>query len=142
MRVLAFVLGITTVTCATAGEFDAPIHDTDAMTAQFVYESRFGGASGVPATSAFKLQFANEGQRLSGVAPLQAEFRPASGEFYVNGMNVQQLLIARQGEEGGGISALWSGWLPLVIVIGAASLILVDGYDADYGSGGSGGSGS
>ena len=140
MRVLAFVLGMTTVTCATAGEFDAPIHDTDAMTAQFVYESRFGGAAGVPATSAFKLQFANEGQRLSGFAPLQAEFRPASSEFYVNGMSVQRLLIARQGEEGG-IAALWNGWLPLVIVLGAAGLILVDGQDTDFASLGTGGSG-
>jgi hypothetical protein len=140
MRVLAFVLGMTMVTCATAGEFGAPVHDTDAMTAQFVYQANFGGAPGVAAASAFKLQFANEGQRLSGVAPFQAEFRPASGEFYVNGMDVERVLIARQGEEGG-IAALWNGWLPLVIVIGAAGLILVDGNAADYASGGSGGSG-
>jgi hypothetical protein len=140
MRVLAFVLGMTTVTCATAGELGEPVHDTDALTAQFVYQARFGGASGVPATSAFKLQFANEGQRLSGVAPFQAEFRPASGEFYLNGMSVQRLLIARQ-DEGSGIAAMWNGWLPLVIVIGAAGLILVDGNDQDFSTGGTGASG-
>ena len=140
MRVLAFVLGMTMVTCATAGEFGMPAHDTDAMTAQFVYQARFGGATGVPATSAFKLQFANEGQRLSGVAPFQAEFRPASGEFYVNGLSVQRMLIARQGEEGG-LAAMWGGWLPLVIVIGAAGLILVDGNDQDFTTDGTGASG-
>lgn len=138
MRFLALMLGMATVTCASAGEFDTPIHDTDAMTAQLVYESRFGAAGGAPATSAFKLQLANEGQRLSGYAPVQAEFRPGSGEFYVNGMNVERVLIARQDE--GGIAALWGGWLPLVIVIGAAGLILVDGNDQDFGTGGSGGS--
>jgi hypothetical protein len=140
MRFLALILGITTVTSAAAQELYAPTRDADAPTAQFVYESRFGGAPGMPAASAFKLQFANEGQRLSGFAPFQAEFRPASGEFYVNGMNVEGLLIARQ-EESSGVSSMLGGFLPLIIVIGAAGLIIIDGNDQDFDTGGSGGSG-
>jgi hypothetical protein len=140
MRFLALILGITTVTSAAAEDLYSPARDADALTAQFVYESRFGGAPGMPAASAFKLQFANEGQRLSGFTPFQAEFRPASGEFYVNGMNVNGLLIARQ-EESSGISSMLGGFLPLVIVIGAAALIIVDGNDQDFGSDGTGSSG-
>jgi len=138
MRFLALVLGMTVVTGAAAEELYAPARDTDALTAQLVYESRFGGAVGTPASSAFKLQFANEGQRLSGRAPLQAEFRPASGEFYVNGLSVERVLVARQ--EGTGVAGWMGGFFPLVLVIGAAALIVVDGNDQDFGTSGSGGS--
>jgi hypothetical protein len=140
MRFLALVLGMTAVTGAAAEELYAPAHDTDAMTAQLVYESRFGGAVGTPASSAFKLQFANEGQRLSGHAPLQAEFRPASGEFYVNGLSVERVLVARQ-EEATGVAGWMGGFFPLVLVIGAAGLIIVDGNDQDFGTDGTGSSG-
>lgn len=139
MRFLALVLGMTAVTGAAAEELYAPVRDTDALTAQLVYESRFGGAVGTPASSAFKLQFANEGQRLSGHAPLQAEFRPASGEFYVNGLSVERVLIARQ-EEAGGIASWMGGFFPLVLVVGAAALIIVDGNDQEFAPEGSGGS--
>lgn len=138
MRVLALIVGMMAATCAAAEDLYSPIRETDAMTAQFVYEARFGGATGTPIASSFKLQFANEGQRLAGVAPMQAELR--NGQFYVNGLNVERMLIARQDEAGGGISALWGGWLPLVIVIGAAGLILVDGQDQDFTPDGTGGS--
>lgn len=141
MRVLALVLGMTVVTGAAAEELYSPVHDTDALTAQLVYESRFGGATGVPMSSAFKLQFANEGQRLSGFAPLQAEFRPASGEFYLNGMSVERVLVARQ-DEGAGVGSWLGGFFPLLLVIGAAGIIIIDGNDQDFGAGGTGGSGS
>jgi hypothetical protein len=138
MRFLALVLGMTAVTGAAAEELNAPAHDSDALTAQLVYESRFGGAAGMPASSAFKLQFANEGQRLSGHAPLQAEFRPASGDFYVNGLSVERVLVARQ--EGTGVGSWMGGFFPLVLVVGAAALIIVDGNDQEFDTGGTGGS--
>lgn len=137
MRVLALIVGMMAATCAAAEDLYSPIRETDAMTAQFVYEARFGGAAGAPIASSFKLQFANEGQRLAGFAPMQAELR--DGQFYVNGMNVERALIARQ-DGPTGISALWGGWLPLAIVIAAAGVILVDGQDQDFGVDGTGGS--
>lgn len=140
MRVLALMVGMIAVTTASAGEFDANLQDSDAVAAQFVYEARFGGSTIVPAASSFRLQIANEGQRLSGVAPFRAEYRPQTGRFLVNGIDVEQTLVSRQSEEGG-IAAMWGGWLPLAIVIGAASLIIVDGNDQDFSSGGTGGSG-
>lgn len=141
MRILAFVLGFTTVTGACAGELSAPYHDADAVTAQLVYQTRFGGEAGLPATRSFQLQIANEAQRAEGLAPMRAEYRFAadigSGRFLVNGLDVERTLISRQGEEGG-LAALWGGWFPLVLVIGAAGLIIVDGQDQDLdGTGGS-----
>jgi hypothetical protein len=140
MRLLAFVLGITAVTGACAGELDAPYHGADAVTAQLVYQARFGGEAGIPATRSFQLQIASEAQRIEGLAPLRAEYRYeagfAAGRFLVNGLDVERALVARQDEEGG-LSALWGGWFPLAIVIGAAGLIIVDGQDQDLdGSGG------
>lgn len=140
MRVLAFVLGITAVTGACAGEFDAPYHDADAVTAQLVYQARFGGEPGQPAVRSFQLQVANEAQRAEGLAPMRAEYRftsnPGAGRFLINGLDVERTLVARQGEEGG-LSAIWGGWFPLVLVIGAATLIVVDGQDQDVqGTGG------
>lgn len=141
MRVLAFVLGFTVVTGACADEFDLPYHDGDAVTAQLVYQTRFGGEAGLPATRSFQLQVANEAQRADGVAPMRAEYRFTgdfqAGRFLVNGLDIERTLITRQEEEGG-LAALWGGWFPLVLVIGAAGLIIVDGQDQDLdGSGGS-----
>jgi hypothetical protein len=137
MRVLALIAGMTAVTGAWAGEYDLALQDSDAVAAQLVFETRFGGEAGLPAARSFRLQIANEGQRLQGIAPFRAEYHQDTGRFFVNGMDVEQMLISRQEEEGG-ISALWGGWLPLAIVIGAASLIVVDGQDQDLtGSGAS-----
>src|SRR5688572_32315 len=137
MRFLALILGMTAVTGAAAEELYAPEHDAGALTGQLVYESRFGGAAGMAASGAFKLQFANEGQRLSGYAPLRAEFRPATGEFYVNGLSVERVLVARQEE--GGVGSWMGGFFPLVLVIGAAGLIIIDGNDQEFGTDGTGG---
>lgn len=143
MRILTLLVGVVAATAASAGELDAPYLESDAVTAQLVYQARFGGAAGAPLARGFALQIANEGQRLAGVAPLRAEYvvdgRQDTGRFLVNGMDVEQAFVMRQGEEGG-LAALWGGWLPLVIVIGAAALIVVDGQDQT--GGGSGLSGS
>lgn len=143
MRILAFVAGTMAVTGACAGEFDAPYRDADAVTTQFVYEARFGGGAGVPAARSFQLQIANEAQRAEGLAPLRAEYRldagHSGGRLLVNGLDVEQALISRQTEEGG-LSALWGGWFPLAVVLGAAGLIIVDGRDQDAPPTGTGGS--
>lgn len=137
MRLLAFFVGMTAVTGACAGELDRPYVDGDAVTASLVYETRFGGAAGLPPARSFQLQIANEALRSEHVVPLRAEYRLGTGRFLVNGLDVQRTLIARQGEEGG-LAAMWGGWLPLAIVVGAASLIVVDGQDQEStGSGGS-----
>ncbi len=130
MRILAFVVGMTAVSGACAGEFDRAYRDGDAITAQFVYEARFGGDAGLPATRSFQLQVANEALRAENVAPLRAEYRFGTGQVLVNGLDVERAFASRQAEEGGIAGAL-GGWLPLVIVIGAASLIIVDGQDQD-----------
>jgi hypothetical protein len=135
MRLLAFVVGMTAVTGACAGEFDAPYREAGATTAQVVYETRFGGAPGAPAVRSLQLRIASEAQRAENLAPLRAEYRfdaghLGGGRFLVNGLDVEQAFIARQGEEGG-LAAAWGGWLPLAIVIGAASLIVVDGNDQE-----------
>jgi hypothetical protein len=138
MRILTLLVGVVAATTASAGELDAAYLESDAVTAQLVYQARFGGAAGASFARGFALQIANEGQRLAGVAPLRAEYRQDTGRFLVNGMDVEQAFVMRQGEEGG-LAALWGGWLPLAIVIGAAGLIVVDGQDQEpVGSGASG----
>jgi hypothetical protein len=142
MRFLAFIVGMTAVTGACAGEFDRPYRDADAVTAQLVYETRFGGAAGAPVARSFQLQVASEAQRADHLVPLRAEFRfdaglPGSGRFLLNGLDVERSLVARQTEEGG-LAALWGGWFPLAIVLGAAGLIIVDGRDQDEPASGSG----
>jgi hypothetical protein len=140
MRILTLLVGMVAATAASAGELDARFLESDAVTAQLVYQARFGGAAGAPMVRGFALHVANEGQRLAGVAPLRAEYvlDGRVGRFLVNGMDVEQAFVMRQGE-GGGLAALWGGWLPLAIVIGTAGLIVVDGQDQDpVGSGASG----
>lgn len=141
MRLLAFVVGMTAVTGAYAEGIDRSYAHGDAATAQLVYELRFAGQGGVPAAHSFQLQVASEAQRADGLVPLRAEYRPGTGQVLLNGLDVERAFIARQEEEGG-IAALWGGWLPLAIVIGAASLIIIDGQDQDpifSGTGGTGG---
>lgn len=135
MRILAFFLGMTAVTGACAGEYDMPYRDGDATTAQLVFESRFGSAPGTPAVRSFQLQVASEAQRADGLVPLRAEYRLNGGrfgasQFLVNGLDVERAFASNQAEEGG-LAAAWGGWLPLVVVIGAASLIVVDGQDQE-----------
>ena len=91
MRILTFLLGITAVTGACAGEY-APYRDADAVTAQLVYQTRFGGEAGAPAIRSFQLQIANEAQRAEGLVPMRAEYRFTSdidyGRFLINGVDV------------------------------------------------------
>ncbi|MGH8442259.1 MAG: hypothetical protein ACRETF_05085 [Nevskiaceae bacterium] len=127
MRILTFIIGMVAVTGAAAGEYDARALESDAVAAQVVYRLQFGGASGAPLARSFALQVGNEGQRLAGVAPLRAEYRHDTGQFLVNGVDVERSYVMRQEE--GGIAALWGGWLPLTIIVGAAALVIVDGQD-------------
>ena len=134
MRILTLLVGMIAVTGASAGELDSRLAESDALTGQIVYRVQFGGAAGVPATRSFSLQIANEGQRLAGLAPIRADYLPDSGRFLVNGLDIERTFAMRQSEEGG-IAGAMGGWLPLVIVLGAASLIIVDGQDQTGGSG-------
>jgi len=137
MRILTLLVGMAAATGASAGEIDTLQLENDAVTAQLVYQARFGGAAGAPVARGFALQIANEGQRLAGVAPFRAEYRQDTGQFLLNGLDVERSFTMKQEE--GGLAAAWGGWLPLAIVIGAASLIVVDGQNQDDpGSGASG----
>ena len=129
MRILTLLVGLIAVTGASAGELDSRLAESDALTGQIVYRVQFGGPSGVPAARSFSLQIANEGQRLAGVAPFRAEYRQDTGQFLLNGLDVERTFVMKQEE--GGLAAAWGGWLPLAIVIGAASLIVVDGQNQD-----------
>jgi hypothetical protein len=129
MRILTLLVGMAAATGASAGEIDTLQLENDAVTAQLVYQARFGGAPGAPVARGFALQIANEGQRLAGIAPFRAEYRQDTRQFLLNGLDVERAFIMKQEE--GGIASAWGGWLPLVIVIGAAGLIIVDGQTQD-----------
>jgi hypothetical protein len=129
MRVLGLISGLAAAFSASAGDYDSRLLDSGAVAGQLVYEMRFGGEAGQPAARSLQLQIANEGQRLAGVAPLRAEYRHDTGQFLVNGLDVERTFMSRQEETG--IGAVWGGWLPLLIVIGAAGLIVIDGQDQD-----------
>lgn len=142
MRVLALFVGLMGAAGAvSAGELAAGLEGSDAATGQAVFEARFGGerASWSPS---LQLRFGNERQVLAQErTPFLAEYRPATGAVLVNGLDVTPMLVNRQAEEGGFFGAL-GGWIPLLIVISAASFILVDGNDLSdeelFGTGGSG----
>lgn len=136
MRILALVSGLAAAFSASGAEYDTRLLDSGAVTGQLVYQMRFGGEAGQPAAGSLQLQVANEGQRHAGVAPVRVEYRHDTGRFLVNGMDVERTLMSNQAESG--IGSALGGWLPLVIVIGAASLIVVDGQDQDPAAGGTG----
>ena len=100
MRILAFIVGMTAVTGACAGDLDAAHRDADATTAQLVYAMGFGGQAGAPAVRSFQLQVASEAQRADGLVPLRAEYRfdAAGGRFLVNGLDVERTMATRQAE--------------------------------------------
>lgn len=142
MRALALFVGLMGVAGAVSAEQLANGRDgSDAATGQLVYELRFGGERAAPASS-FQLRFGSEQQVLSQQhLPFRAEYRLDSGAMLVNGLDVTPMLVTRQAEEGGVFSAL-GGWIPLLIVISAASFIVIDGNDLGendfFGTGGSG----
>ena len=129
MRILTLLVGMAAATGASAGEIDTLQLENDAVTAQLVYQARFGGTPGAPVARGFALQIANEGQRLAGVAPFRAEYRQDTGQFLLNGLDVERSFVMKQEE--GGIASAMGGWLPLAIVIGAATVIIVDGQTQD-----------
>lgn len=129
MRILGLISGLAAAFSASASEYDTRLLESGAVTGQLVYEMRFGGEAGQPAVRSLQLQVANEGQRLAGVAPVRVEYRHDTGQFLVNGLDIERTFMSRQEETG--IGGALGGWLPLVIVIGAAGLIVVDGQDQD-----------
>lgn len=136
MRILALVSGLAAAFSASAGDYDPRLLESGAVSGQLVYEMRFGGEAGQAVVRSLQLQVAHEGQRLAGVAPLRAEYRHDTGQFLVNGLDVERTLISRQDDNG--IGGALGGWLPLLIVIGAATLIVVDGQDQDPAASGTG----
>lgn len=139
MRALVLFVGLMGMAGVVSAEQLA--EGSDAATGQLVYEMRFGGERAAFSPS-LQLRFGSEQQVLAQRAtPFLAEYRPATGAFLLNGLDVTPMLVNRQAEEGGIFSAL-GGWIPLLIVLSAATFIVVDGNDlgeADFfGSGGSG----
>lgn len=142
MRALLLFAGLMGIAGAVSAEQMANgLERSDAAAGQLVYEMRFGGQGAVPA-SAFHLRFGSEHQVLAQQpVPFRAEYRLDTGAMLVNGLDVAPLLVNRQMEEGGVFSAL-GGWIPLLIVLSAASFIIIDGNDLGendfFGTGGSG----
>jgi hypothetical protein len=126
MRALILIAGMVGVVGAAAAG-DPALRESDAVSGQLVYQLRFGGERDAPAQQSFQLQVANDWQRQAGFAPMRAEYRMDTQQFLVNGVDFGQMLIARQAEEGG--LASLSGWIPLLVVLSAASFILIDGQE-------------
>lgn len=141
MRLLVLIVGCLGISgAATAGELLSAHAGSDAAAGQLLYETRFGGQAPF-ATSSFQLRFGSDAQLAARQpVPLVAEYRPATATLLVNGLDLSPDLVSRQVEEGGIFSAL-GGWIPLLIVLGAASIIVIDGNDQDVtvpaGTGGS-----
>jgi len=143
MRVLLLMVGLLGVSGAVAaGELQSGHDGSEAAAGQLVYEARFGGDRPVLATSSFQLRFGSDYRLQAGLrAPFVAEYRPATASVLVNGLDVSPILVNRQTEEGFFASTI-GGWIPLLIVITAASFIIVDGNDLTaeelFGTGSSG----
>ena len=142
MRALVLFVGLMGAAGAVSAEQLANgLEGSDAATGQLVYEMRFGGERAAFAPS-FQLRFGSEQQVLAQRAtPFLAEYRPTTGAFLVNGLDVTPMMVNRQAEEGGIFSAL-GGWIPLLIVLSAATFIVVDGNDLSDDLIGTGGSGA
>lgn len=143
MRVLMLCVGLLGVSgAAAAGELQTAYEGSDAAAGQFIYEARFGGDRLALADSAFQLRFGSDYQfQTDQRATFVAEYRPATARVRVNGLDVSPILINRQAEEGF-FSSTIGGWIPLLIVLTAASFIVIDGNDLTaeelFGTGASG----
>lgn len=142
MRALVLFVGLMGMAgVVSAEQLASGFEGSDAATGQLVYEMRFSGERAALSPS-FQLRFGSEQQILAQQAtPFLAEYRPTTGAFLLNGLDVTPMLVNRQAEDTGMFSTL-GGWIPLLIVLSAATFIAVDGNDlsdADvFGSGGSG----
>jgi len=143
MRFMVLIIGLLGAAGpASAGEQLSGHDDSGAATGQLVYEARFGGDR--PSfTPSFQFRFGSEQQlRSDERAPFVAEYRPGTDSILVNGLDLSPMLVNRQVEEGGIAGAL-GGWIPLLIVLTAATFIAVDGNDLTaedlFGTGATGG---
>ena len=143
MRFLVLIVGLLGAAgAASAGEQLSGYGDSDAAAGQLVYEARFGGDR-PSLTPSFQLRFGSDQQlRTQQRIPFVAEYRPGTGSILVNGFDVRPMLVNRQVEEGG-IGGALGGWIPLLIVLSAASFIIIDGNDLTaedlFGTGATGG---
>ena len=141
MRFLVLIAGLLGVSgAASAGELQ--YEGADAAAGQLVYEARFGGDRPALGHSSFQLRFGSDHQfQTHQRATFVAEYRPATASVLVNGLDVSPILVNRQSEEGFFASTI-GGWVPLLIVITAASFIVIDGNDLTaeelFGTGSSG----
>lgn len=142
MRFMALIVGLMGVSAASAGELQAGLDGSDAPAGQLVYEARFGGDRDALRAPSFQLRFGSDHQLLSHQpVPFLAEYRTETGSLLLNGVDLSPMLVNRQAEEGTIFSAL-GGWIPLLVVLTAATAIVVDGNRAEYGLDGTGGTGS
>jgi hypothetical protein len=143
MRFLVLIAGVLGVSgAAAASDLQSAYDGADAAAGQVVYEARFGGDRPTLAHSSFQLRFGSDYQfQTHQRASFVAEYRPATDSVLVNGLDVSPMLINRQAEEGFFASTI-GGWIPLLIVITAASFIVIDGNDLTaedlFGTGSSG----
>ena len=130
MRFLALMVGLMGVAgAASAGELQSGLEGSESAAGQVVYEARFGGQGAGFEAPSFQLRFGSERQVLAQErVPFLAEYRPATDSVLLNGLDISPMLVNRQAEEGGFASAL-GGWIPLLIIISAATFIAVDGND-------------
>jgi len=145
MRFLALMVGVMGAAgAASAGELQSGLEGSESAAGQVVYEARFGGPGAGFEAPSFQLRFGSERQVLAQErVPFLAEYRPATDSLLLNGLDVSPMLVNRQTEEGGGFASALGGWIPLLVIISAATFIAVDGNDLTegtlFGSGGSGG---
>lgn len=142
MRFMALIVGLIAASAASAGELQSGFAGSDAPAGQLVYEARFGGDRAVLQAPSFQLRFGSDHQLVTHQpVPFLAEYRTGTGAMLLNGVDVSPMFVARQAEEGGFFSAL-GGWIPLLVVLTAATVIVVDGNRAEYAPEGTGGSGA
>jgi hypothetical protein len=142
MRFMALVVGLIAAGAASAGELQSGFAGSDEPAGQLVYEARFGGHGSLLQAPSFQLRLGSDHQFVTHQpVPFLAEYRTQTGSVLLNGVDISPMFVARQAPEGGVFSAL-GGWIPLLVVLTAATAIVVDGNRAEYAPIGTGGSGA
>lgn len=143
MRFLVLIAASLGVSgAANAADWQTAYDGADAAAGQLRYEARFGGNAPALSHSSFQLRLGSDYQfQTDQRASFTAEYRPATASVLVNGLDVSPILVNRQAEEGF-FSSTIGGWIPLLIVLTAASFIVIDGNDLTaeelFGTGSSG----
>lgn len=131
MRFMALIVGLIAASAASAGELQSGFAGSDAPAGQLVYEARFGGDRAALQAPSFQLRFGSDHQLVTHQpVPFLAEYRTQTGAVLLNGVDVSPMFMARQREEG--IFSALGGWIPLLVVLTAATIVVVDGNRAEY----------